>query len=231
MPRSDVAYDAVRSKIVSGDYPPGSHLPEEAISEELGVSRTPVRAALRRLHDDGLVTLTPHRGAFVAEYTRADVDEVFDLRQILEARAARLASTLRTPDQLARLEELVEEMEVLSRREDSTQRDALHRNNQEFHELVLSAAQSPRQYRITTTLAQSSVTLGTYFYYSWVDIRRSVQFHRDITWAISQGLGEIAGSLMSNHLALAHAAFITQGFGLGAMREGGTPAGHDRATA
>jgi DNA-binding GntR family transcriptional regulator len=223
VPRSDAAYDTLRSRIVSGDYPPGSHLPEEAISEELGVSRTPIRAALRRLHEDGLVTLSPRRGAFVAEYTRADIDEVFDLRGLLEARAARLASTLRTPDQLARLEELVEEMEVLSHREDRAQRDALLRNNREFHELVLTAARSPRQYRIATTLAQSSVTVGTFFYYSPADIRRSLQFHRDITWAISQGLGEIAGSLMSTHLAIAHTAFVTQRFGARTARNDDMP--------
>ena len=75
MTRSDHVYETLRSQILSGERAPGSHVPEESLTQALGVSRTPVRAALQRLADEGLVEVRARRGAFVAEFTRADVDE------------------------------------------------------------------------------------------------------------------------------------------------------------
>lgn len=212
MARTNDVYEVLRSRIVSGDYSPGTHLAEETLSEEHGVSRTPIRAALRRLHDDGLITIEPRRGAFVAEYTRADIDEVFQLRQILEQRGAALAATRRTDEQLAQLRALVDEMAVIASSDAQTRRDDLHHNNREFHELVLLAANSPRQYRFTTNLAQTSITLGTFFYYTDRDIERSIEFHRLITEAIARRDAEVAGHLMAAHMASAHHAFICQRF-------------------
>ena len=205
-------YEVLRTRIISGDHGPGSHLAEEIISEDLGVSRTPVRTALRRLADDGLVTIEPHRGAFVAEYTRADIDEVFELRQILEERGARLAASRRTDAQLRKMDRLVNEMAVIAAGRKPSRLDDLHRNNKHFHELVLEAASSPRQFRIATSLAQTSVTLGTFFYYSDEDIDRSVEFHRAITHAIRLRQSQVAGSLMSAHLAVAQHSFVSQRF-------------------
>ena len=211
MPRSDDVYDVIRTHIVAGIHPPGSHLAEETLSDEHGVSRTPIRAALRRLHDEGMVTIEPRRGAFVAEHTRADIDEVFDLRRLLERRGAERAAVHRTSDQLDRLTSLVDEMADIPA-DDDGRRDDLHHNNWEFHELVLAAANSPRQYRFATSLALTSVTLGAFFYYSVEDIRRSVSYHRLITHAIADRQPTVAGQLMSAHLASAHHAFVCQRF-------------------
>ena len=212
MARSSDVYELVRSRIISGHHGPGSHLTEEVISEDLGVSRTPVRAALRRLAEDGLVSIEPRRGAFVAEYTRADIDEVFELRQLLEERGATLAASRRTDAQLMRMTQLVDEMATIAGSRETSRLDDLHHNNKDFHELVLNAASSPRQFRITTSLAQTSVTLGTFFYYTDDDINRSVEFHRSITHAISLGQSQIAGKLMSAHIAMAHHSFVSQRF-------------------
>lgn len=212
MARSDDVYEALRSRIISGGYPPGGHLAEEILSEEHGVSRTPIRAALRRLHEDGLITLEPRRGAFVSEHKRSDIDEVFELRQLLEQRGARRAATHRTDDQLARLRALVDEMSEIAASDSPTRRDDLHHNNRDFHELILAAANSPRQYRFATSLAQTSVTHGTFFYYTAEDIERSLEFHRLIVGAIADQQPAVAGELMSAHLSSAHHAFICERF-------------------
>lgn len=213
MPRQSDVYESLRTRILSGAHPPGNHLPEESLSESLGVSRTPVRAALRRLAEEGLVTVEPRRGAFVAEFTRADIDEVFDLRRMLERRAASRAATHRTDDQLAQLERLVEEMAELSAGTSETRLDDLHHNNRDFHELVLTAASSPRQYRIATALARTSLTLGSFFDYADDDIERSVEFHRLIAGAIGSGQADLAGELMAGHIGVAHHAFMSQRLG------------------
>jgi DNA-binding GntR family transcriptional regulator len=84
--------DAIRETIVSGEYAPGAGLSEVALSDELGVSRTPVREALKQLAAEGLVRVVPRVGTFVAEPTRRDVVELFQLRELLEGLGARLCA-------------------------------------------------------------------------------------------------------------------------------------------
>src|SRR5687767_10966942 len=167
---STKVYDLIRSRIMSGTYAPGQHLVETEISQELNVSRSPVRMALKRLTQESLVTTESNRGSFVAQWTRSDINEVFDLRQMLESRAASLAAQSATPEEIARLQSLVDEMAELARRRAEGYRDDLHHNNQAFHLLIVSAARSPRLFQFVRTLTDTSLTLGTYFYYSDADI-------------------------------------------------------------
>lgn len=94
----------------------------------------------------------------------------------------------------------------------ATYKDDLHHNNREFHLLILSAARSPRLYKIAEQLADTSVTQGTFFYYTDADIARSIQFHTDIVDAIEQHNSSVAESLMSAHIGVAHVAFVAERF-------------------
>lgn len=110
MPKiTDSLYAELRRRIMSGVYPPGARLREEHIAEEMQVSRTPVRAALQRLTDDGLLQAAA-RGAIVAGWTQWDVAEVFELRRLLEPHAAGLAAERATPEQIEALDRLNDEM-------------------------------------------------------------------------------------------------------------------------
>lgn len=213
IPRMNVAlsnqrvYEVLRSRIMSGTYGPGEHLVAADISGELGVSRSPVRVALQRLAEDGLVTTEANRGAFVSQWTRSDIHEVFDLRQMLEARGARLAAQFCTPEDAAQLCRSVDEMTQIFAERAEDYRDRLHRNNQEFHLKIVMMARSPRTFQFVKELTDTSLTLGTFFHYSDHDIARSVDFHRDLAKVISAGNAVAAESIMSAHLCLAHMAF------------------------
>lgn len=209
---SSAVYELVRSRIMAGHYGPGTHLTEGQLCEELDVSRTPVRSALRRLSDEGLIQTEPNRGAFVAQWTQSDIDEVFDLRCVLEARGASLAAQRRSSDECADLRKSVKEMSRIAKVKSATYKDDLHHNNREFHLLILSAARSPRLYKIAEQLADTSVTQGTFFYYTDADIARSIQFHTDIVDAIEQHNSSVAESLMSAHIGVAHVAFVAERF-------------------
>lgn len=209
---SSMVYELVRSRILAGHYAPGAHLTENRLCEELEVSRTPVRAALRRLGEEGLTYTEPNRGVFVAQWTRADVDEVFELRGILEARGAGLAARRRSAEECTQLGKCVDEMERIAESASSTYKDDLHHNNRDFHLLVLTAARAPRLYRIAEQLVYTSLTGGTYFYYNDTDIARSIQFHRDITEAIVEQNHALAESLMAAHIGLGHTAFTSKRF-------------------
>ena len=104
----DRVYAALRERIVDGGLVRGTKLRQEALAEELGVSRTPLREALRRLAAEGLVEFHPNRGAHVTDVSADDVRAAYETRLIVEPGAARLAATRRPPAQLEALAAAVE---------------------------------------------------------------------------------------------------------------------------
>src|SRR5205823_4539741 len=91
-PLRDVVCDAIREEILAGGHPPGSRLVEWRLAEDLGVSRNPVREALRVLEAEGYVTMVPRRGALVSTIGPTEAEEIFDVRLALEGLVARLAA-------------------------------------------------------------------------------------------------------------------------------------------
>ncbi len=90
---AEKAYSAVRERILRGIYPPALRITEQEIADSTGVSRTPVREALRRLQAEGLVTVIANQGALVTEWSPHDTDDVFELRALLEPYGAARAAT------------------------------------------------------------------------------------------------------------------------------------------
>ena len=103
---TDKAYAAIYDALTAGRFRPGEHLAEERLAREIGVSRTPVREALRRLSTEGFVEFMPNQGGRVPSLSFDDVKEIFDLRVILEGYAASLAARKMTMDKIAELRKL-----------------------------------------------------------------------------------------------------------------------------
>ncbi|HEY3078686.1 MAG TPA: GntR family transcriptional regulator [Chloroflexota bacterium] len=133
----EIIVDPMRRAIVLGELPPGLHLEEPALAQKFGVSRIPVREALVRLEHEGLVRVEPRRGAFIVGMTPDDIHDVYELRQLIERRAARRAAERIGAEGLARLGQLASQMDdALRRREPS----AMVEPDVEFHrELVVAA--------------------------------------------------------------------------------------------
>src|SRR5437763_15508599 len=121
----DLAYDALKTRILGRALKPGQRLSAVAIAEELGVSRTPVTLAIDRLAREGLVRTVPRIGAFVAELSLKDVAEVFDVRLLIEPGAAELCLQQASAEQIARMRGLVDEMAELCVGDDYADYDAL----------------------------------------------------------------------------------------------------------
>lgn len=213
-PTASQLFDLLRVRIVSGEYPPGFHLTEESIAQEFGISRSPVRTALRQLAEILLVEIVPNQGAYVAEFTISDVKEVFELRKILEAHGAGLAALHRNIDDIARLEDLLNQMRHAIDTPAPIRTELLHANNEQFHHAILLAAKSPRLREITMGLASKSTTLGSYFGYDNSEIENSYQGHEEIFRAIERRQPDRASSLMWVHLDTAKHSFVRNRFGL-----------------
>lgn len=134
----DVVTDTLREAILSGRLHPGQVLRQDEIAEEFGVSRTPIRQALRTLHREGLLDLEPHRPARVSDLSPDAIEESFAIRAVLEAEAAKRAVPRLTDEALHRLRALHDRMSKLDRTSDEWA--AL---NTEFHETVHGACGWP----------------------------------------------------------------------------------------
>jgi len=118
VPLRQSVYDALIDLIVGGELPPGQHMVETDLARQLGVSRQPIREALHRMEAEGWVDLRPSQGAFVHVPTDAEVDNLLDVRALLEAETARLAAGRATPEQLTRLRQLCREGQVAAEADD-----------------------------------------------------------------------------------------------------------------
>jgi DNA-binding GntR family transcriptional regulator len=132
-PLRQSVYDALIDLIVSGELPPGQHLVETDIARQLGVSRQPIREALHRMEAEGWVDLRPSQGAFVHVPTDSEVDELLDVRELLETETARRAARLADADGVARLRVLCQEGSAAAEADDVSR--AVEANNA-FHAAI-----------------------------------------------------------------------------------------------
>ena len=107
LPLRDVVFNTLRQAIITGEFAPGERLMEIALANRLGVSRTPVREAIRKLELEGLVKIIPNKGAYVTGITPKDVHDIYMIRSMLEGMCARWATEHITPEQIEQLEEIV----------------------------------------------------------------------------------------------------------------------------
>lgn len=133
-PLRDIVCDELRTQIIAGEYPPGAHLVEDRLAKELGVSRNPVREALRVLQAEGFIEMIPRRGAVVATLSDVEVRDIFDVRMALERLAAQLAARRADKEDVDELRRILAEAEAALAKDDAA---ALTELNTEFHEQVL----------------------------------------------------------------------------------------------
>ncbi|GGV16394.1 GntR family transcriptional regulator [Actinomadura cremea] len=200
---ADVAYDAVRRMILSGDAAAGARLGEAELAETLGLSRTPVREALQRLGSDGLVEVLPHRGARVVEWTREDLAEIFELRSLLEPYAAARAARIgQDPSVLADLGTLCDAMEAAA---DARDLGGLARLNSRFHAALIDASRNRRLPGMLTSVMHAPLIVGTFRRYDRAELDRSMNHHREVVAAVAAGDPDWAEAVMRAHIRAAAA--------------------------
>jgi DNA-binding GntR family transcriptional regulator len=157
--RGEFVHGWLREAIREGHFQPGSRIREADVALQLGVSRTPVREAFRRLQADGLLVLTPWRGAQVAELNRDQVIELYAMRRVLEGTAAGLAAEHATTQEIDLLFKLLKQDQAA---EDKSERHA--EINRQFHQTLYGAAHNRYLLKTLNALADSLALLKSTTY-------------------------------------------------------------------
>jgi DNA-binding GntR family transcriptional regulator len=202
----DKAYAAVRSGIIEGRYAPSARITEQEVAAAAGVSRTPAREALRRLHAEGLVTFTPNVGAVVAHWSQADADEIFDLRALLESHAAARAAQYVSHETLAEMRACAMDQLQEARQRGEGHLDRISLLNSRFHRLLLAAANSPRLDQALASLLEAPLIMKTFRRYSIDSLERSALHHLELVQAFEARDAEWAASVMRSHILAAKVA-------------------------
>lgn len=188
--------ELVRKAIVEGRVAPGERLKEEELARELGISRTPVREALLILQAEGLVDAAPNRGATVRAHTADDLEELYELRALLEGYAARRAARRIDDDQIRRLQESCERFATLQ----GAAVEAIVAENATFHGLVLEAAGSTRLLGMVRSVVELPLVYRSYVTYSPEQTGISLHYHRQIAAALERRDAERAELIMKEHV-------------------------------
>lgn len=188
------AYELIRAQILKGELNGRQRLTEAHFAQLFGISKSPIREAVNRLEAEGLVTILPRKGAFVRGFTIRDVEEIYELREILEASVVR--NLVLNPKTAAKLHSLVDGAEACLRK---NEREEYIRFDANFHRVLAQANPNSRLRKSLESMHDQMLILRHKTYD--LSSRNTVKQHRAILDALERGDQESAATLMIAHIA------------------------------
>lgn len=204
-PLRELVFEALRDAIISSALRPGERLMEVQLADELGVSRTPVREAIRKLEHEGLVVMIPRKGAYVADISLKDVAEIFDVRKALEALAAHRAAERANEEDLEQAERILVEYGECIEKLDMPR---LIEVDTQFHESIYHMAGNSRLKQMLNLLSEQVMRYRTMTLSHGPRMRRALEEHRRIVEAIAGRDPERASRLAREHIESAENALM-----------------------
>lgn len=205
-PLRELVFDALREAIIAGRLEPGQRLLENQLAEELGVSRTPVREAIRKLELEGFVVMVPRRGAYVASISLKDVTDVFEIRGALEGLAAQLAAERATDEEIEHMERHLVEIGRSVEQRDVVKLVELDTG---FHELLYVASRNQRLGQILNLLREQIQRFRTQTLAHPERMKVALEEHRRIVEALAMRDPELARRLAEEHIESAQSSLMS----------------------
>ncbi|MEZ3485208.1 MAG: GntR family transcriptional regulator [Lachnospiraceae bacterium] len=193
-------FGRLREDILSGVYQEHDELREITIGEELGVSRTPVREALRQLELEGLVTIIPNKGAYVTGISRKDVADIYKIRSMLEGMCARWATEHITEKQIEALDEVLLLSEFHLNKKSGAQAEQVTELDGKFHKVLYEASNSRIMEHVLSDFHKYVQMARAMSVGEKKRAQKSIQEHREILEAIKKRDGELAERLANQHI-------------------------------
>ena len=194
---SEKVYRILKARIIKGDLAQGGKLFEAKIAEQLGISRTPVREALRELAAEGFVKMTPNQGMAVSIISIENIREVLQIRAILEGLAARLTAKVINKEEIKELEKYLKKMECYTNKDDIL---AFSKMDAEFHELILNICGNNRLIQIRKNLSDQTHRYRIRSLSIPGRLKYSLEEHREIVEALKRKDSEQADRSSQKHI-------------------------------
>ncbi len=199
MPLREVVFLTLRRQILRGELKPGERLMEITLANKLGVSRTPIREAIRKLEHEGLVVMVPRRGAHVADITRQELGDVLEIRRSLDVLAIRRAVRLMTEKEVRELKDAEETFSKLIG-EDESDLTLLGEADEQFHDIIYRGTRNRRLIQILNNLREQMYRFRVE-YLKDIDIRQTlIREHDAIVKAVEERREEEAVRVMKLHI-------------------------------
>ena len=205
-PLREVVCEALRDAITKGILKPGERLMEIQLAEELGVSRTPVREAIRKLELEGYVIMMPRRGTYVANLSIRDVNEVFEIRTSLESLASGLAAERITVEELDNLQRLLVQIGIYIEKNDM---EKIVETDTAFHGLLYQASRNQRLAGIISNLREQLTQFRKTSMSFPGRLKETLEEHRAIVEAIAQGDVRSAQKAAERHMEKSEQTLMT----------------------
>ncbi len=197
-PLGEIVFETIRQAIIQGDLKPGQRLMEIQMAEELGVSRTPVREAIRKLELEGFVSMVPRKGAYVTPLSIEDLEDMMQIRAALEALAAQLAAVKASDEEveeLCRTNDLFEQAVM-----DNDEREIM-KSDIRFHDALYSASGNAKLKMLTNSLREQMQRIRVLYIKNIPDKKELIGQHARVIQAIKEHDGEIARDVSRDHIS------------------------------
>ncbi len=204
-PLRELVFETMREAIIKGSLAPGERLMEVQLAEELGVSRTPVREAMRKLELEGLVAMIPRKGAYVADYSIKDITEVFEIRAALESFAAGLACERATEQELDELSALADRVWEMAKNNDLKN---IIQVDTDFHERIYQSSHNSRLIQMLSNLREQIHRFRSTSLASPGRLQDTLQEHKALVEAIVERNMPLAQKLALEHVENAEDIFL-----------------------
>lgn len=196
-PLREVIFNSLREAIIVGELKPGERLMEVQLAEKMGVSRTPVREAIRKLELEGLVTMIPRKGAHVAELSTKDIMDVLELRSSLDGLATSLAADRITEDEIKSLEHVNTQFSNYNEKgnlQGSIKKDV------EFHDIIYKASRNDKLIQIASNLREQAHRFRVIYLKDYMNPTDLVKEHAEILEAIKNRDRDRAQKAAESHI-------------------------------
>lgn len=196
-PLREVVFESIRSAIINGSLKPGERLMEVQMAEKLGVSRTPIREAIRKLELEGLVVMIARKGAYVADLSLKDITDVLEIRAALEGLAAGLASIRISEEEVASIEAVAMKFHKAIENDDF---EGMIQMDIQFHDLIFIATRNEKLIQISNNLREQVQRFREIYISKANKSKDLAKEHYEITEAISNRNIDLAEKLARKHI-------------------------------
>ena len=197
LPLRDVVFNTLREAILKGELQPGERLMELQLAAKLGVSRTPIREAIRMLEQEGLAVTIPRRGAEVAKMTEKDMNDVLQVREALDELAVSIACELITEEELEKLSEAVKNFEEAIGTKDIKQ---IAEKDIAFHDIIHQASRNPKLVTILNNLREQIYRYRIQYLKDEKNYPNLLDEHREILEALMKKDKALVTDIMRKHV-------------------------------